>query len=67
MNAARRRWVYGVARAALPLLIALGYVTENLAPLILAALGALLVPELAHRNVTDDTDEEARHVRDRTP
>lgn len=65
LTPARRRYVYGVARAALPLLIALGYVTENLAPLIVAALGALLVPDLALRNVTPDP-EEARHV-DRAP
>lgn len=54
MNAARRRYIYGIASASLPLLIAVGYVTENLAPLILGVVGAVLVPELARRNVTDD-------------
>lgn len=56
MTPARRRYVYGVARAVLPLLIAYGVVADNLAPSIVAALGAILVPELARRNVTDDPD-----------
>lgn len=54
MTPARRRYVYGIATAALPLLIALGYVTENLAPLIVGVVGAVLVPDLARRNVNDD-------------
>ena len=54
MNAARRRYVYGIATAALPLLIALGYVTENLAPLIVGVVASVLVPDLARRNVHDD-------------
>lgn len=54
MTPARRRYVYGIATAALPLAIALGYVTENLAPLIVGVVGAVLVPDLARRNVNDD-------------
>lgn len=66
MNAARRRWVYGVAIAAVPLLIALGVITDELAPSIVAILGALFVPGLAVSNVTPDP-EEADSVHDRTP
>ena len=54
MTPARRRYIYGVATAALPILIAVGYVTENLAPLIPALVAAVLVPDLARRNVNDD-------------
>ena len=54
LTPARRRYVYGVAIALVPLLIALGAFSEHLAPLIVAALGAILVPELARRNVSDD-------------
>lgn len=54
MTPARRRYVYGVARAALPLLILAGVIAESWAPSIVAVLGAALVPELARRNVTDD-------------
>lgn len=54
LTANRRRYLYGVAKYAVPLLIALGYLTESLAPLILALLGAILVPEVAGRNVSDD-------------
>lgn len=54
MTPARRRYLYRVAKYAVPLLIALGYLTESLAPLILALLGAILVPEVAGRNVNDD-------------
>lgn len=66
LTPARRRYVYGVAIALLPLLITLGYVTESLAPLIVAALGAILVPELARRNVTSpaELDPDERSIID---
>lgn len=54
MSPRHRRYVYGVSVAALPLLIALGYVTEHLAPTIIALLGAVLVPGLAAQNTHDD-------------
>lgn len=66
MNAARRRWVYGVAIATVPLLIALGKITDDVAPSIVAILGALFVPGLSLANVTPDP-EEADRVRDSTP
>lgn len=54
MTPNRRRYIYGVSVAALPLLIAAGLVTDNLVPSIVALLGAALVPDLARRNTPDD-------------
>lgn len=48
-----RRWIYGVAIAALPLLISWGVITENDAPLYAAVVGAILVPSLAVANVQE--------------
>lgn len=45
-----RRWVYLVALAVLPLLIAYGILDESQAPLWIALLGAIFVPGLAARN-----------------
>lgn len=42
-----RRWVYGVATAVIPLLIAYGIVDEQTAPLWVALVAAVLVPGLA--------------------
>lgn len=54
MTPARRRYIYGIATAGMPLLIAVGYVTENLAPIVLGVIASVLVPDLARRNVADD-------------
>lgn len=54
LTASRRRYLYGVSVAALPLLIAAGVLTDNLVPSVVALLGAALVPDLARRNVTED-------------
>lgn len=54
MNAARRRYVYGIALATLPLLTLAGIVTESAAPLWGVLAGVVLVPDLARRNVSDD-------------
>lgn len=50
----RRRYVYRVAMAALPLLILAGMITDAWVPAIAAVLGAVLVPGLADKNVNDD-------------
>ncbi|MCI6557949.1 hypothetical protein [Schaalia hyovaginalis] len=42
-----RRWVYGIALAALPLATAYGLVTEAHAPLWASLVGSILVPGLA--------------------
>lgn len=51
-----RRWIYGVAIAALPLLIGFGVITEADAPLWAALVGAILVPSLAVKNVEKAPD-----------
>lgn len=53
MTPARRRYVYGVAMAVLPLLVVAGWLTESYVPHLVVLLGVVLVPDLARRNVTD--------------
>lgn len=45
-----RKYVYGVALAVLPLLIAYGVLDKETAPLWIAVLGSILVPGLAYAN-----------------
>lgn len=47
LTPAVRKWVYGVALALLPLLIAYGVLSAEDAPLWAALIGAVLVPALA--------------------
>lgn len=54
MSPRTRRYIYGVSVAALPLLIALGVITDALAPSLIAFLGAALVPGLAASNTPSD-------------
>lgn len=56
LTPAVRRWIYGVAIAALPLLIGFGTITEADAPLWAALVGAILVPGLAVANVEKAPD-----------
>ena len=42
-----RRWIYGIAVAVLPLLIAWGYLDEQTAAIVIGVIGAILVPGLA--------------------
>lgn len=56
-TAERRRWVYQVAVAAVPLLIAIGFLTEDIATLVLNVLAAVLgvgAGTMALTNVTPD-------------
>jgi len=56
-NAARRRWLYQVAVAAVPLLIAIGFLTEDIAQLILNVVAAVLgvgAGTMALTNLTPD-------------
>lgn len=48
-----RRWIYGVAVPALPLLVAYGVIDESKASLWAAVLGTIFVPALALRNTKD--------------
>ncbi|MFW0112099.1 phage holin [Rothia sp. CCM 9416] len=49
-NPQARKWVYGVALAVVPLLTAYGLVSEELAPLWVSLVSAVLVPGLALAN-----------------
>ena len=58
LNAQTRRWIYGIAVVAIPLLVTYGALDENVAPLWLAVIGAVLVPGLALANVNPDEPAE---------
>lgn len=63
LTPAVRRWIYNVAIAAGPLLIAYGVLERELWASWLAVITAVLVPGLARANVTEDTTEDApRHA-----
>jgi len=47
-----RKYVYGVSLALLPILVAVGWVTESMAPMIIVLLGTVLTPALALNNLT---------------
>lgn len=53
-----RKWVYGVALAVVPLLTAYGLVSEELAPLWVSLVSAVLVPGLALANTPGPGDGE---------
>ena len=59
MSAAQRTYLYAVAVAAMPILVAYGLLTADTAPLWLALVGAVLSavpPVVAIRHVTPDDD-----------
>lgn len=47
-----RKWIYGIALAVVPLLVALGIVKSADAPLWIALAGAVIAPTLALANLT---------------
>jgi hypothetical protein len=51
-----RKWVYGVALAAIPLLVAFGIIEESQAPLWIALVGAVVAPGLALANLSPASD-----------
>ena len=56
-TAARRQWLYQVAVAAVPLMIAVGFLTEDIAQLVLNVLAAVLgvgASGMALANLTPD-------------
>lgn len=56
-TSARRRWLYQVAVAAVPLMIAIGFLTPDIAQLVLNAAAAVLgvsATTMALTNVTPD-------------
>jgi len=56
-----RRWIYGICLAAVPLLVALGILEEQIAPLVIALVGAVIAPSLALANVRNDEDVTHNH------
>lgn len=65
LNPSVRRWLYGVVIAVIPILTALGVITDEMAPLIVALVGALLAVGVADFHVPEATDYEeykARHA-----
>lgn len=66
LNYTVRRWVYGVAVAALPLLTLYGVISESEAPLWVAVIGSIFVPGLAFVNTNEGSDDytEARRAAD---
>ena len=53
-----RRWVYGIALALGPVLMAYGILDEQTWPLIAALVGAVLVPGLAVANTGRDVPQD---------
>lgn len=47
-----RKWIYGVALAAVPLLVLYGVIEEEAAPLWVAVIGALVAPTVALTHLT---------------
>lgn len=51
-----RRYIYGVSLAAIPLLVALGILEDEIAPLVIALIGAIIAPGLALANLSPDDE-----------
>ncbi len=47
-----RKWVYGVALVAVPLLVLYGVIEEDSAPLWIALIGAVVAPSMALTHMT---------------
>jgi hypothetical protein len=47
-----RKWVYGVALVAVPLLVLYGVIEEDSAPLWIALIGAVVAPSMALTHLT---------------
>lgn len=57
-NPQMRRWVYGIALAVVPILTAYGLISEDLAPLWISLISAVLVPSLALANTPGPQEPE---------
>ena len=49
-----RKWLYGVSIATVPVLVAVGWVDDNLAPAIIGLANAVFIGGLAMANVPKD-------------
>lgn len=64
INRKRRRWLYGISLAILPILTAYGILSEELALLYGTLLGSILVPWLALNESAHAEDDEHRAYND---
>lgn len=53
-----RKWVYRVALALIPIAVAYGWLQDEMAPLWVALIAAILAPGLALANITPDPTAE---------
>ena len=56
----KRKWVYGVTIAALPILVTFGILDDRTLPLWIALAAAIFAPAMAMKNVGPSIDETAR-------
>ena len=54
----RRKWIYGICLAVVPLLVLYGVIDESSAPLWIALAGAIIAPSLALANLTPDPEKD---------
>jgi len=52
-----RKYLYGISVVLIPLLVAYGAISSNMAPLWIAVVGAILTPTLALNNLTPPDKE----------
>ena len=57
-----RRYVYAIALAAIPLLVAFGIIEESQAPLWVAFVGAVIAPTLALANISEPDGDETQEA-----
>ena len=60
--ATTRRWIYTVALAGIPLLVAFGIIEESQAPLWVAFAGAVIAPSLALANISEPAGDETQEA-----
>ena len=62
LPASTRRWIYTVALAGIPLLVAFGIIEESQAPLWIAFAGAVIAPSLALANISEPAGDETQEA-----
>lgn len=59
-----RRWLYAVGIAAVPVLVAFGWLEDSIAPAVIGLIYAVLMGGMAVSNVTPDMSTDASEVDD---
>ena len=57
-----RKWLYGISLAGVPLLVAYGVISKDVAPLWIAFLGALISPALALTHLSPPEGRDSLNV-----